>query len=85
MRFMLTIDCDNAAFHDDECRLGVGNWSGICDCDNMRREVSRILYKIATSIDGGGISGFFETIRDLNGNDVGRWALKANPDDPRFK
>lgn len=39
-------------------------------------EVARILRKIAATIERDGFSGFFETILDANGNDVGRFAAK---------
>ena len=60
MRFLLGISCDNAAFEGDE----------------MNQEVARILRTVAercadiTRIDAD--SG---TIRDANGNTVGRWSF----------
>jgi hypothetical protein len=39
-------------------------------------ELARILHGIADRIEREGLSGFFETIHDVNGNDVGRFALK---------
>jgi hypothetical protein len=42
-------------------------------------EVARILREISDKINREGLSGFFETIRDVNGNDVGAFAIK--PDD----
>lgn len=44
-------------------------------------EIARILRKIADHIESGGEYEFFQTILDVNGNDVGRFALK--PDDYR--
>lgn len=52
------------------------------DCDNaafdddIDGEIVRILRSVAARIECAGLSGFFETIRDVNGNDVGRYALK---------
>ena len=51
-------------------------------CDNAafddapESEIARILRDIADKLESDGASGFFETIRDINGNDVGRHALK---------
>ena len=39
-------------------------------------ELARILRSIAKRLETEGASGFYETIRDINGNDVGRWAVK---------
>lgn len=39
-------------------------------------EVVRVLRSIADKIEREGLSGFFETIRDAQGNDVGRFAIK---------
>lgn len=44
--------------------------------DNLDGEIVRILLSIAARIEGAGLSGFCETIRDVNGNDIGRFALK---------
>jgi hypothetical protein len=38
-------------------------------------EVARILMAIAQRLIDEGSSEFWETIRDTNGNDVGRWKL----------
>ena len=40
-----------------------------------RRDVAEALRRIARKLDDGEASGFFETILDDNGNDVGRWKL----------
>jgi hypothetical protein len=51
-------------------------------CDNdafadmPELEVARILRSIATKLEFNKPSGFYETIFDDNGNDVGRWRLK---------
>lgn len=44
--------------------------------EDPAHEVTRILRAIADRIDREGLSGYFETILDANGNDVGRFALK---------
>jgi hypothetical protein len=37
--------------------------------------VSRILRDVAHRIDAGDDAGFYRTIRDINGNDIGRFKL----------
>lgn len=63
MRFTLTIDCDNAAFADDP-----------------GREVATMLKTAAVRI-GSGTDEFAPgadfTVRDGNGNTVGRWQVTA--------
>ena len=61
--FRVRIDCDNEAF---------GEWKV--------QEVARILRKIANDIeyDDTGYCRHCITIRDLNGNDVGRYKLVDN-------
>ena len=50
-------------------------------CDNAvfddapMAEVSRILRDVAQRIDDGDDAGFYRTIRDINGNDIGRFKL----------
>jgi hypothetical protein len=66
MYFKLNIDCGNAAF---------------CDADyptyqSAAPELARILRKIADDIENGAQYDFFQTIHDVNGNDVGRYAIK---------
>jgi methionine aminopeptidase len=65
MTFTLKIDTDNAAFHDD-------------DVSHPGVELARILRVIADDIESAEPSEYrqFQTIRDINGNDVGRYALK---------
>lgn len=58
--FTVKFDTDNAAFDDG----------------NREAEIIRILRSIADRVERDGCSGFFETIRDVNGNEVGRFALK---------
>lgn len=58
-------------------------------CDNAafdecrEQEIARILGAIAERITREGLTGYYETIRDINGNDVGRFALK-NDDGTNF-
>jgi hypothetical protein len=59
MRLELKIRCDNAAFEE-----------------NPREEVARILREVADKLVGEFSYGdFYETLRDINGNDVGRVKL----------
>lgn len=61
-RFELWINTDNAAFADGEKSF----------------EVSRILREVADRIDGNGeLPDRYQTIHDINGNDVGRYAEKS--------
>ena len=64
MKFTITIDTDNAAFDDGE----------------RGSETARILRAIALRIDGDPVEEptFYATIHDINGNNVGRWAFKAD-------
>lgn len=64
MKFTITINTDNAAFDDGE----------------RGSETARILRAIASHIDGEPVAEptFYATIHDINGNDVGRWAFKAD-------
>jgi hypothetical protein len=41
------------------------------------REIARILRECADRIESDGVGSLSETIRDINGNDVGRYALKT--------
>jgi hypothetical protein len=68
--FHLNIDTDNAAF--------AGPFEGD---EDPGPELVRILRKIATGIETDaewcrGWDGWYQTILDANGNDVGRFALK---------
>lgn len=71
MRAQLTIDTDNAAFGDTREEAAV--------------EVARILETTARKLrdNPGDYGRCFETLRDLNGNDVGRFAMKG-PGDPGY-
>ena len=76
MKFLLNIQCDNAAFHGPSCP----DEDHICAFQND--EVRDILRDIATCIDRKGLSGSFEAIYDTNGNDVGRFAIKPDSYQP---
>ena len=58
------------------------NFTVNISCDNASftpdpaPEITRILQNITLRIQRDGLSGFYETIFDLDGNDVGRFALK---------
>lgn len=59
--FRLTIDTDNAAFEGE----------------NKGLETARILRVVADRLERrDGDFGYFQTLRDVNGNDVGRAAFK---------
>lgn len=67
MKFNLTINCNNAAFceGDEPTTQSAGP------------EIARILRQVARQIENGAPFDYFQTIRDLNGNDVGRYAMKG--------
>lgn len=69
MKFALTIDCGNDAFCDSD---------GQCTIDSAKYEIARILKSISIRIDENGLSGMFENIKDINGNIVGKYAIKPN-------
>lgn len=59
MRLELKIRCVNAAFEDDP-----------------RAECARILREVADRLDNGSdYADLYETLHDINGNDVGRVKL----------
>ena len=60
--FTVKFDCDNAAFTDNG-----GDDVG---------EIVRIMRDLANKIEVEGVADYWQTIRDSNGNDVGRWRLK---------
>ena len=68
-RFSVQLSMDNDAF------TGGAEEAPARDL-NAALEVARILRKIADTVEREGFSGFFETILDANGNDVGRFAAK---------
>jgi hypothetical protein len=57
--FQVRVDTENAAF----------------DEGNGAPELARILRKVADELEAHGVSMFWYTIRDIDGNDVGRYAL----------
>lgn len=60
MTFTLTIDCDNDAFAFND----------------LATELARIVGKVAQDIDDDGIGiDPTGTVRDINGNTVGRWEI----------
>lgn len=44
--------------------------------DDRDGEIVRILHSVASQIEADGLSGFYETVRDINGNDIGRFSIK---------
>ena len=68
MKFVLTVNCDNAAFCDE----------GEATTETAANELARILRKAADQIENGVPYDYFQTIRDINGNDVGAYAFKNN-------
>jgi hypothetical protein len=43
--------------------------------ENLQSEAARILRAIAGKIENGHDGSHYQTILDINGNDVGRWKL----------
>jgi hypothetical protein len=68
MTFKLTIDTDNAAFSDDDDDMHAD--------DQKARETARILREVAARLERGDDFSMYQTLHDLNGNDVGRAAFK---------
>lgn len=67
MKAMLILDCDNAAFGETR--------------EDAQFEVSRIVHIIGESLyNTPGYGRTWETLRDANGNNVGRFCLKAEGD-----
>ena len=80
MKFTLSNQADNAAFHGEDCPEAEHA------CAEREMEIARILKEVAYAADGGlhayndrsasgGISGYID---DLNGNQVGFWALESD-------
>lgn len=62
MKFNLYFSMDNAVFYD-----------------NSSHEVVRILREIADKIENNyDVPRTYQTIRDINGNDIGRYAQKPS-------
>lgn len=75
MRFELTIDCDNAAFADDE--------TGEIDDYSASSELSLLLHHAARQVGAGDLTasygvgpGKWRNLRDSNGNTVGKMILR---------
>lgn len=66
--FTVNIKCDNAAFANDD--------GDDTTPESAAPELARILREIAQKIEDGYDYDKFQTIRDINGNDVGRYAIK---------
>lgn len=64
--FTVNIRCDNAAFAEGDGATP----------ESAAPELARILREIAKKIEDGYDYDKFQTIRDINGNDVGRYAIK---------
>lgn len=65
--FILMVNCDNAVFTgDDETPTEA----------SAAPELARILREVATRLEDGDTYGGYRTVFDVNGNDVGRFALK---------
>ena len=62
-RFNLAMTCDNDAFAED-----------------LTGEIARILRETAARVERDGMADadFYQTIRDANGNDIGRFRLAIN-------
>lgn len=69
MKFNLTLDCDNAAFKDDN--------DPEQDLYACMDEVGRILREVAMHVTGGSVA---RVLYDSNGNVCGRFILDENPD-----
>lgn len=66
-QFTVSINCNNAAFADNDYPTYA----------SAAPELARILRVIADQIESGVQYDFLKTIRDINGNDVGRYGLKS--------
>ncbi len=67
-KFTVSIDCGNAAF--------TAPYADDVTTETAAPELARILREIADQIEGGARYAWYQTVRDVNGNDVGRYALK---------
>lgn len=77
MKFLLTINCDNAAFHGDDCE-GDNNLplNTLCECSELRESIASTLEKVAQRVRRDDLDGYYHTILDANGNNVGSFAGK---------
>jgi hypothetical protein len=73
MQFVLNINVDNAAFGDEE----TDEQTRVGDIASERAaETARILREVAARIEAGEITTVMRTVRDSNGNDIGRASFK---------
>ena len=68
-RFTLTINCDNDIFQEDD----------------PAAEIARILIETAARLQDWRYPAYHKTIFDANGNNVGRYVLKATEPTPEPK
>jgi hypothetical protein len=67
---------DTSDIYGNTFRLNM-TMDGAAFADNPRSEIARILRDIAAKVEGFDCDvTMFQTIHDINGNDVGRWAVK---------
>lgn len=86
MRFQLTIDCTNAAFDPNPAPELARLLRTVADrLDSVALATSpagRVLQEPYQRLDytdrRGGWLGHYQTVRDINGNDVGRYAVKQD-------
>ncbi len=62
-KFTISFSCENAAFDTTD------------DPAQEEREIARVLRDIADKVERGEEMMFYQTIRDVNGNDIGRFKL----------
>lgn len=65
--FSLSIDCENAAFCDDDTAPTQ---------ESAAQELARILRRTADRIESGDRYDTFRNIHDINGNIIGVYAMK---------
>ena len=73
MKFEIKINCDNAAFHDEECECDEGKTTNCAEARSL--EVRRLVRDIEQKLDDGYTAGF---PFDFNGNKVGKWGFRAS-------
>lgn len=66
MKALLILDCDNAAFGETR--------------EDAAAEVGAILMRLYGRLQEPGYGRTFETLRDSNGNSVGKFCLKGEGD-----
>ncbi len=84
MKFLLNIHCDNAAFHGEDCEGDKGPLppNTLCECAELQESVASTLEKVAQRVRGGDLDGYYHTILDTNGNNVGSFAGKPDSYQP---